>query len=61
MLSCPECDSTDIHGEENYRRRNQLDTVVECYCNECGCKWDELTTIEITNHGHLEAEDDIEE
>lgn len=51
MLSCPECGTADISGEENYRRRNQFTNVIECHCNKCGCEWDETTTGEITKHG----------
>lgn len=53
-MTCPDCGSGNVHGEQNYARSGLGHTEVECYCGECGCEWTETTTIEITKHGEKE-------
>jgi transcription initiation factor TFIIIB Brf1 subunit/transcription initiation factor TFIIB len=51
MTSCPECGSSDVEGDYDYRYSDVWQQIIHYICNDCGCEFDEKISLTIEKHG----------
>jgi len=53
MVRCPECDSGDVQSEWDDRHSQEDYVVIRWWCNNCGCEWNVVESVEISKHGSV--------